>query len=147
MKFGLSIPMTAPRLWQPSDPYLYPIEIRITQDQTTVDLAKSYVGLRQIDVKDRKLLLNGEPIYLRGILDQGYFPDGWYTATTDEALKADVELTLALGFNLARKHQKIEDPRYMYWADKLGLMIWAEMPSGRIFLTRSSQILPTNGAP
>ncbi|MDA1206034.1 MAG: hypothetical protein O2858_00020 [Proteobacteria bacterium] len=129
----LSIPMTAPRLWQPSDPYLYPIEIRITQDQTTVDLAKSYVGLRQIDVKDRKLLLNGEPIYLRGILDQGYFPDGWYTATTDEALKADVELTLALGFNLARKHQKIEDPRYMYWADKLGLMIWAEMPSGRIF--------------
>jgi beta-galactosidase/beta-glucuronidase len=99
------------------------------------DEARSYAGLREVSVIDGQLCLNGDPLYLRGVLDQGYFPEGWYTATTDEALRRDVELTLAMGFNCARKHQKAEDPRYLYWADKLGLMVWAEMPSGRVFST------------
>ena len=66
--------------------------------------------------------LNGSKLYLRGILDQGYFPGGWYTPLTDDDIRTDVELTLAMGLNCARKHQKAEDPRYLYWADKLGLL-------------------------
>lgn len=127
----LQIP--TPRLWHPQDPHLYPVTIRLLTDQDETDCVASYTGLRSLSVADDQILLNGEPVYLRGVLDQGYFPGGWYTATTDDALKQDVELTLALGFNLARKHQKFEDPRYLYWADRLGLMVWSEMPSGRIF--------------
>ena len=127
----LQIP--TPRLWHPQDPHLYPVSIRLLTDEIETDCVESYTGLRSLSVSDDQILLNGEPIYLRGVLDQGYFPEGWYTATTDNALKQDVELTLALGFNLARKHQKFEDPRYLYWADRLGLMVWSEMPSGRIF--------------
>lgn len=127
----LQIP--TPRLWHPQDPHLYPVSIRLLTDEIETDCVESYTGLRSLSVADDQILLNGEPIYLRGILDQGYFPEGWYTATTDNALKQDVELTLALGFNLARKHQKFEDPRYLYWADRLGLMVWSEMPSGRVF--------------
>ena len=127
----LQIP--TPRLWHPQDPHLYPVSIRLLTDEIETDCIESYTGLRSLSVSDDQILLNGEPIYLRGVLDQGYFPEGWYTATTDNALKQDVELTLALGFNLARKHQKFEDPRYLYWADRLGLMVWSEMPSGRVF--------------
>ncbi len=130
---SLSLSISNPRLWHPEDPHLYPVRIRLIEDETETDCVESYTGLRSLSVADDKILLNGEPVYLRGVLDQGYFPEGWYTATTDSALKQDVELTLALGFNLARKHQKFEDPRYLYWADRLGLMVWSEMPSGRIF--------------
>ena len=130
---SLSLGISNPRLWHPEDPHLYPVRIRLIEDETETDCVESYTGLRSLSVADDKILLNGEPVYLRGVLDQGYFPEGWYTATTDSALKQDVELTLALGFNLARKHQKFEDPRYLYWADRLGLMVWSEMPSGRIF--------------
>ena len=107
------------------------------------DEATSYTGLREVSVTAGQLCLNGAPLYLRGVLDQGYFPEGWYTATTDGALRRDVELTLAMGFNCARKHQKAEDPRYLYWADKLGLMVWAEMPSGRVFSTELVESLTT----
>ena len=128
-----TLQISTPRLWDPQDPYLYSVSIRLLTNEIETDRVESYTGLRSLSVADDQVLLNGEPIYLRGVLDQGYFPEGWYTATTDNALKQDVELTLALGFNLARKHQKFEDPRYLYWADRLGLMVWSEMPSGRIF--------------
>ena len=128
-----TIQIPRPRLWHPQDPYLYSVKIRLLDDGAEQDSVESYTGLRSLAVADQNILLNGEPLYLRGILDQGYFPDGWYTATTDDELKKDIELTLELGFNLARKHQKFEDPRYLYWADQLGLMVWNEMPSGRIF--------------
>ncbi|RZO78158.1 MAG: glycoside hydrolase family 2, partial [OM182 bacterium] len=106
-----------------------------------IDTVDSHVGLREIAVVDGALRLNEQPLYLRGILDQGYFPEGWYTALTDDDIRRDVELTLAMGFNCARKHQKAEDPRYLYWADKLGLLVWAEMPSGRIFSTELVEAL------
>jgi hypothetical protein len=123
-------------LWSPEQPFLYDLELTlIDANQQIVDRVHSYAGLREISVKDGKHCLNGEPIYLRGILDQGYFPDGWYSAPDDQSLREDIELTKAMGFNFARKHQKAEDPRYLYWADKLGLLVWAEMPSGRIFST------------
>ena len=133
-----------PILWSPEQPHLYEVRLTLLNRATGErDEARSYAGLREVSVIDDLLCLNGDPLYLRGVLDQGYFPEGWYTATTDEALRRDVELTLAMGFNCARKHQKAEDPRYLYWADKLGLMVWAEMPSGRVFSTELIESLTT----
>jgi len=140
-----------PELWSPGSPFLYDLRIRLLgrethkeldQDQSCLDDIQSYVGLREIGKDKESITLNGKPIYLRGILDQGYFEMGWYTAVSDKMLKRDVELTLALGFNCARKHQKIEDPRYLYWADQLGLLVWEEMPSGRVF---SNELVRTLG--
>lgn len=134
----------APILWSPEQPHLYEVRLTLLNHATGErDEATSYAGLREVSVTDGHLCLNGDRLYLCGILDQGYFPEGWYTATTDEALRRDVELTLAMGFNCARKHQKAEDPRYLYWADKLGLMVWAEMPSGRVFSTELIESLTT----
>jgi beta-galactosidase/beta-glucuronidase len=122
------------KLWSPDSPTLYELKLSLyNADGILQDVVQSYVGLREVGCDKNSITLNGKPIYLRGVLDQGYFEQGWYTAISDEAIKKDVELTLALGFNCARKHQKIEDPRYLYWADKLGLLVWEEMPSGRIF--------------
>ena len=123
-------------LWSPDSPALYDVELKLVNKAADeVDEARSYVALREVSVEEGELRLNGQKLYLRGVLDQGYYPGGWYTARTDDEFRADVELTLAMGFNCARKHQKAEDPRYLYWADKLGLMVWSEMPSGRVFST------------
>lgn len=123
-----------PKLWSPVQPHLYSVRLTLLNDSTDeLDEVLSYTGLREVSVVDGHLCLNGAPFYLRGVLDQGYFPEGWYTAPSDDDFRRDVELTLAMGFNCARKHQKAEDPRYLYWADRLGLMVWAEMPSGRVF--------------
>jgi beta-galactosidase/beta-glucuronidase len=131
----ISLTVTSPKLWNVDNPALYDLDIKLKHGSKTLDEVQSYAGLREISIKDGNLLFNGSPIYLRGVLDQGYFPSGWYTPIDDEAIRRDIELTKSMGFNLARKHQKAEDPRYLYWADKLGLMIWAEMPSGKIFST------------
>lgn len=129
-------------LWSPESPALYDVDIRlINRIANDLDEVRSYLALREISVEAGRLQLNGEDLYLRGVLDQGYFPGGWYTAINDDAIKADVELTLAMGFNCARKHQKAEDPRYLYWADRLGLLVWAEMPSGKIFSTELIETL------
>lgn len=131
-KISLTIP--DPKLWSPESPWLYTVKLVLFDENgVIIDTAESYTGLREIGKKDGAITINGQTIYLRGVLDQGYFEGGWYTALDDATIKRDVELTLSLGFNCARKHQKIEDPRYFYWADKLGLLVWEEMPSGRIF--------------
>lgn len=131
-----------PQLWSPERPYLYDLVIEL-QDAAEVmlDRVDSYTGLREVRCEAGAILVNQKPVFLRGVLDQGYFPQGWYTAPDDETLRRDVELTKAMGFNFVRKHQKIEDPRYLYWADKLGLMVWAEMPAGRIFSDHLSSAL------
>jgi beta-galactosidase/beta-glucuronidase len=129
----LRLPVPSPALWSPASPHLYELHVRLLEGGRESDRAQQWVGLREVAARDGRLLLNGEPLYLRGVLDQGYFPGGWYAAPSDEALRRDVELTRALGFNCARKHQKAEDPRYLYWADRLGLLVWSEMPSGRDF--------------
>ncbi|MFK7915742.1 MAG: glycoside hydrolase family 2 protein [Pseudomonadales bacterium] len=129
-------------LWSPDSPALYDVEMTLcNQHSNTQDRVKSYLALREISVEQGELRLNGKKLYLRGVLDQGYFPGGWYTPLTDADMRKDVELTLAMGLNCARKHQKAEDPRYLYWADKLGLMVWAEMPSGKIFSTELIETL------
>lgn len=137
----LAVEIARPDLWSPANPHLYDVQIDLKDKSgRVVDTIESYTGLREITAGPDGLEINGEPLYIRGVLDQGYFPGGWYTPLDDEAIRKDVELTLALGFNCARKHQKAEDPRYLYWADKLGLLVWAEMPSGRIF---SSELVTT----
>jgi beta-galactosidase/beta-glucuronidase len=120
--------------WHPGNPRLYDLTLEVLDAEGgTVDRVTSYFGMRTITTHNGEVLLNGRPLYQRLVLDQGYFPQGGYTAPTDDALRADIELAKGLGFNGARKHQKIEDPRYLYWADRLGFLVWEEMPSAYRF--------------
>ena len=116
--------------WHPDSPTLYDVEASLLDgDGKVVDRILSYFGLRSVATSDGRVWLNGEPFVQRLVLDQGYFPDGLLTAPSDDALRADIEAAKALGFNGARKHQKVEDPRWLYWADRLGFLVWDEMPS------------------
>lgn len=103
---------------------LYDVEITLGDDR--VD---TYFGLRKIETNDGRVWLNGEPLVQRLVLDQGYWPDGLMTAPTGDALRADIALAQSFGFNGARKHQKVEDPGWLYWADRMGFLVWSEMPS------------------
>jgi hypothetical protein len=131
----LVLKIEKPKLWSPEKPYLYDLVVRLKLGERTIDEVKSYVGMRKISLgKDAKgftrLMLNNEPYFQLGPLDQGFWPDGLYTAPTDEALRYDIEMTKKLGFNMARKHVKVEPDRWYYWCDKLGLLVWQDMPSG-----------------
>lgn len=120
----VTVPIPEPRLWSPEDPHLY--DVVVTAGADTV---RGSTGLRRIEWQGNNLLLNGVPTYVRGVLDQGFWPTGGHTAPTDDALKWDLELAREAGFNLVRKHLKLEDPRWLHWADKLGMLVWAEPPS------------------
>ncbi len=118
-----------PKPWAPDTPFLYGLTIEITRDGKVVDSVKSYFGLRKVSIQGNRFLINDRPIFQRLVLDQGFYPDGIYTAPSDEALKHDIELSMAAGFNGARLHQKVFEPRLLYWADKLGYLVWGEYPS------------------
>ncbi len=123
------------KLWSPEHPHLYDLTVSLKLGSRTVDKVESYFGMRKISLgKDQngftRLMLNNEPYFQFGPLDQGFWPDGIYTAPTDAALRSDIETTKRLGFNLARKHVKVEPERWYYWCDKLGLLVWQDMPSG-----------------
>jgi hypothetical protein len=129
------IPLHSPKLWSPASPYLYDVKIELLQNGRKLDAVKSYFGMRKIEIAPdsrgvNRILLNGEFVMQVGPLDQGFWPDGIYTAPTDAALRFDIEMTKKLGFNMARKHVKVEPDRWYYWADKLGLLVWQDMPSG-----------------
>ena len=131
--FNLDI--TNPKLWSPDSPFLYDIIINITRNGEIIDEVESYCGMRKIEVgKDKdgipRILLNNKQIFQYGTLDQGYWPDGLYTAPTDEALKFDIEITKEIGFNMIRKHVKVEPARWYYYCDKLGILVWQDMPNG-----------------
>jgi hypothetical protein len=125
----LRVPVPAPRLWSPGDPFLYGLRVRLLDGEATLDAVESYAGLRSIEVRDGRLLLNGDGVFALGLLDQGYWPDGVLTAPSDEALRFDLEQSRALGFNAVRKHVKVEPERWYWWADRLGLLVWQDMPS------------------
>jgi beta-galactosidase/beta-glucuronidase len=127
--------------WSPESPHLYDIKVRLLDNGRVIDNIETYAGLRSVELRDGKLLLNGEPTYLAMILDQGYWPESYIAPPSDEALRADVEWTKSFGFNGARKHQKIEDPRWLYWCDKLGLLVWGEMPNARAWSPESEEWL------
>lgn len=119
------------RLWSPEDPHLYDLIVKLKDQRTggIVDEYQTYFGMRKIAFQDGQLLLNGEPLFVRGALDQAYYPDTVYTAPSDEWIQREIRLAKEMGFNLLRKHIKIEIPRYLYWADRLGMLIWAEPPN------------------
>ena len=125
----LSIPYA--KLWSPESPHLYDLTVRLYDGTQVLDEVKSYFGLRGIELRDGKFLLNGSSVYLQMILDQGYWPQSYLTAPSDEALQTDIGWAKPFGFNGVRKHQKIEDPRWLYWCDRLGVMVWEEMPNAR----------------
>ena len=131
-KKPLTLTLPKPHLWSPDDPFLYTFKAHLTSG-TGTDTVQSYAGLRSIGVAKingaQRIVLNGKPLFLLGTLDQGYWPDGIYTAPTDAALKFDIQKTRDLGFNTIRKHIKIEPARWYYWADKLGVMVWQDLPS------------------
>ncbi len=112
---------------------LYDLNLTLCEGGAPVDRLSTYFGMRKIQCEGGRIYINNHELYQRLILDQGYWPDGLLTAPTDEALKKDIELTIALGYNGARKHQKFEDPRYLYWADCMGLLVWEELPSAYRF--------------
>jgi beta-galactosidase/beta-glucuronidase len=131
-------------LWSPDSPTLLDARLTLMDEQDRViDEVLSYTALREVAVSEDRFLLNGRPYTLRLVLDQGYWPESGLTAPDDDALRRDVELTRAMGFNGARKHQKIEDPRYLYWADRIGLLVWEEMPSAYRFTRQSVERVTT----
>jgi beta-galactosidase/beta-glucuronidase len=129
-------------LWSPDSPNLIRAHLQLLDgDGAIIDEVWSYTALRSVAVQGDRFVLNGRPLALRMVLDQGYWPGSGQTAPDDAALRRDVELTKAMGFNGVRKHQKIEDPRYLYWADALGLLVWEEMPSAYRFSSTSVERL------
>lgn len=122
------------RVWSPDDPFLYDVTVRAVRDGKVLDSVASYCALRDIAVGPdahgvHRLLLNGSPLFQFGPLDQGFWPAGGYTAPTDEALRSDIEAVKKMGGNMLRKHVKVEPDRFYYWCDKLGMLVWQDMPS------------------
>jgi beta-galactosidase/beta-glucuronidase len=125
----LSLGLKEVRPWSPEDPYLYDLQFNLREGERIVDSVGSYFGMRKVHCAPPVIALNNQPVFQRLVLDQGYYPDGIYTAPSDEALRRDIELSLALGFNGARLHEKVFEPRFLYWADKLGYLVWGEYPN------------------
>ena len=117
------------KLWAPETPFLYDLKFTLYRGKEKVDELKSYFGLRKVTIDGRRILINDQPIFQRLILDQGFYPDGIWTAPSEEALKQDIEMSMAAGYNGARLHQKVFEPRFLYWADKLGYLVWGEYPN------------------
>jgi hypothetical protein len=132
----ITIPLPSPHLWSPDDPHLYSVHIALAgkgADTKGADAVDSYFAMRKIslgkDAQGRtRILLNNKFVFQVGALDQGYWPDGIYTAPTDDALKYDIQVAKNLGYNLLRKHAKVEPDRWYYWTDKLGMLVWQDMP-------------------
>jgi glycosyl hydrolase family 2 len=140
----ISLEIPSVKLWSQEKPHLYDLTIELKSAGQVVDSVGSYFGMRKIEVKKddkgvNRLMLNGKAIFQYGPLDQGWWPDGLYTAPTDAALKYDIEMTKKLGMNMARKHVKVEPARWYYWCDKLGLLVWQDMPSGDFERTAESK--------
>ncbi len=122
-----------PRFWTPRSPNLYDVTFELRRGSAVLDRVQSYFGFRAVGIEDGRVTLNRNPIYLKFVLDQGYWPESVMTPPTDEAIQRDIRFAKDMGFNGARKHQKIEDPRYLYWADRLGFLVSGEMPNAYVF--------------
>ncbi len=132
----VSVAIPAPHLWTPDDPYLYSLHVSLRHGDQVLDSVDSYFALRKVslgkDAQGRdRVLLNNQFVFQRGVLDQGYWPDGIYTAPTDAALRSDVDMAKKLGFDLSRKHAKVEPDRWYYWCDQQGLLVWQDMPQAK----------------
>jgi beta-galactosidase/beta-glucuronidase len=126
-KAMVAISVENPRVWSPGSPNLYDLRLTLRRGSEVLDQVKSYFGFRSVEIRNGEFLLNGRKLYLKWVLDQGYWPESTLTPPSDEAIRKDIELTKQMGFNGARKHQKVEDPRFLYWADKMGFLVSGEM--------------------
>jgi beta-galactosidase/beta-glucuronidase len=132
------------KLWSPENPFLYGLQLELVEGDKVVDKVDSYFGMRKIEIKKdadgvNRLWLNNKVVFQYGPLDQGWWPDGLYTAPTDEALMYDIEMIKKFGMNMIRKHVKVEPARWYYWCDKLGVLVWQDMPSGDAQKTAESK--------
>ncbi len=142
---AFSVPIAHPRMWSPSDPYLYGLRARLLDRTRLVDTVNSYFGMRSISLGRvggvTRILLNGRFVFQSGALDQGFWPDGVYTAPSDAALRFDIAAAKRLGYNMLRKHVKVEPDRWYYWADRLGVLVWQDMPDTPTFAKRAPTAL------
>lgn len=136
----IAIPLSEKHLWEVGAGRLYDLELTVEKCGEILDSAKSYFGLRTVCLDGRAFKLNGKPVFGRWVLDQGFYPEGIYTAPADEALKNDILYSMQLGFNGARLHEKIFEPRYLYWADKLGYLVWEEHANWVLDISDMGQI-------
>ncbi|MBQ1218233.1 MAG: beta-galactosidase [Clostridia bacterium] len=136
----VTLPLKETHLWEIGQGRLYDLAVTLEKDGDVADAFEGYFGLREVGLTDKGMTLNGKIFFGRYILDQGFYPDGIYTASSDEALKFDIEASMKLGFNGARMHQKVFEPRYLYWADRLGYLLWGEYPSWGIDITEAGSV-------
>src|SRR5581483_6459603 len=122
-----------PHLWSPNSPNLYDLTFELVKGDAVLDRVHSYTGFRTVASDGHRVTLNDHPVYIKMVLDQGYWPESILTPPSDEAIKYDIKMTKDMGFNGVRKHQKLEDPRYLYWADKMGLLVSSEMANAYMF--------------
>lgn len=138
---SLTLPLSESHLWEVGKGGLYDLLLTFTASETSEkDEVMSYFGLRSVSLTDKAFLLNDRPVFQRLILDQGFYPDGIYTAPTDEALVKDIELSMSMGFNGARLHEKVFEERFLYHADRLGYLVWGEYPSWGLDHTRPDAV-------
>lgn len=135
-----NIPLSEKHLWEVGKGGLYDLELTVVRESSVLDFVKGYFGLRTVCLDGYAFKINGKAVFGRWVLDQGFYPDGIYTAPTEEALKNDILYSMQLGFNGARLHEKIFEPRFLYWADKLGYMVWGEHANWELDITESGQI-------
>jgi hypothetical protein len=122
-----------PKLWSPGRPRLYDVTFELRNGTMVLDRVHSYFGFRTVTAENGHVLVNGHPTFLKFVLDQGYWPESILTPPSDDAIQYDIRMTKEMGFNGARKHQKLEDPRFLYWADKMGFLVSSEMANAYLF--------------
>ena len=144
----MSIPVPNAKLWSPDNPFLYDLHVTVGQGRSVSDRVQSYFGMRKISLGlehgIKKMFLNNKFLFEIGPLDQGFWPDGLYTQPTEAALKSDIEAMKAFGFNMVRKHIKVEPARWYYWTDKLGLLVWQDMPSANSYTDSHDKVPPVD---
>ncbi|MGB9862494.1 MAG: glycoside hydrolase family 2 protein [Candidatus Saccharicenans sp.] len=139
---SFEVKIDRPKLWEIRKPYLYDFTLELKKGkEQSLDRVQGYFGLRKIEARGEKIYFNNRPLFLRTVLDQGFYPDGIYTAPSDEALRRDIELSLACGFDGARLHQRVFERRFLYWADKLGYLVWGEFADWGLDLSRPESLL------
>ncbi len=129
----LALAVTGPHQWYVNQPNLYDVTFELSDGATVLDRVRSYYGYREVTTENGRIFINGRPTYLKMVLDQGYWPESTITPPSDEAIQYDIRMTKEMGFNGARKHQKVEDPRYLYWADKMGFLVSGETANAYLF--------------
>jgi Glycosyl hydrolases family 2, sugar binding domain/Glycosyl hydrolases family 2, TIM barrel domain/Glycosyl hydrolases family 2/Domain of unknown function (DUF4350) len=142
-RFNATIPVSKVKLWSPESPSLYRVRYELLQGTKVLDTVDSYLGFRSIGIANDRVTVNGRPVYLKLLLDQGYWPESILTPPSEEAILKDIDFVQMMGFNGVRKHQKVEDPRFLYWADRRGLLVSGEIADAYDFTEQAARRFTT----